>query len=460
MARGEAASASARSDSIKGLAQSVANPAYRRMLVAEPALRRAVPVLIIAFLLTVAVGALVQVLDHRRQALADAMAETAALADIVSERLERAAPRLDPKEAESALERAAARTSYAGRQIYLSGPEGLVIASWPVDRGKHGTPLAEIPGSPVVLNGANATEGAVEIALPGGEPAFAGIRRLPRPLGQIAALQTRQSALRAWRADTALTLTLSATTGFVLLILGFAFHWQATRAREADVIFDTVRSRIDTALNSGRCGLWDWDLARGRIFWSSSMFALLGLEPSGDLLTLEEVGPLVHPDDPQLAALVGRFSQTPRGPVDHTFRMRHASGRWVRLRARCELVRQPGETGGHVLGIAVDISEQHELAEKAAADEIRLRDAIEAISEAFVIWDAENRLVLCNSKFQSLNGIAKPDSRPSLYYTPPISTNPQPLRQPTDERPQDPPGLTFQAQLGDGRWLQISERRT
>ena len=51
MARAEVASASARADSIKGLAQSIANPAYRRLLIAEPALRRAVPALIIAFLL-------------------------------------------------------------------------------------------------------------------------------------------------------------------------------------------------------------------------------------------------------------------------------------------------------------------------------------------------------------------------------------------------------------------------
>ena len=56
MARAEAAHASARPDSIKGLAQSIANPAYRRLLTAEPALRRAVPALIIAFLLTTGVG--------------------------------------------------------------------------------------------------------------------------------------------------------------------------------------------------------------------------------------------------------------------------------------------------------------------------------------------------------------------------------------------------------------------
>ena len=54
MARAEVASASSvSSDSIKGLAQSIAKPAYRRLLTAEPALRRAVPALIIAFLLTI-----------------------------------------------------------------------------------------------------------------------------------------------------------------------------------------------------------------------------------------------------------------------------------------------------------------------------------------------------------------------------------------------------------------------
>jgi two-component system, cell cycle sensor histidine kinase PleC len=59
MARADVASASSRSDSIKGLAQSIAKPAYRRLLTAEPLLRRAVPVLIIAFLATICVGALV-----------------------------------------------------------------------------------------------------------------------------------------------------------------------------------------------------------------------------------------------------------------------------------------------------------------------------------------------------------------------------------------------------------------
>src|SRR3989440_8369704 len=91
MAGAEVASASVSSDSIKGLAQSIAKPAYLRLLTAEPALRRAVPALIIAFLLTICVGAVVQVLDHRRQAVSDLVKQMEASADFLAERFDQLA---------------------------------------------------------------------------------------------------------------------------------------------------------------------------------------------------------------------------------------------------------------------------------------------------------------------------------------------------------------------------------
>ena len=149
----------------------------------------------------------------------------------------------------------------------------------------------------------------MEITLPDDSRALATVRMLQAPFGQIAVVQSREAALAAWRSLTTLTVTLSATTGFVVLILGFAFHWQATRAREADLIYETVRSRIDTALNRGRCGLWDWDLARGRIFWSQSMFDILGLKAKDDLLTFGDVSALMHPDDLRLYDLAAELAE-------------------------------------------------------------------------------------------------------------------------------------------------------
>ncbi len=135
-----------------------------------------------------------------------------------------------------------------------------------------GRSLLDVLGPLQPLTTCGAAAGTLEITLADGDPAFATVRALKNPVGLLAVVQGRDDALANWRSTTALTVTLSATTGFVVLILGFAFHWQATRAREADLIHDTVRSRIDTALNRGRCGLWDWDLARGRVFWSHSMY--------------------------------------------------------------------------------------------------------------------------------------------------------------------------------------------
>jgi two-component system cell cycle sensor histidine kinase PleC len=466
MARVEAASASVRSDSIKGLAQAIAKPAYRRLLTAEPALRRAVPALIIAFLVTIAVGAFVQVLDHRRQAIADASKDIETIAEVLSDRFDR--PRREDgaplaRVAQRILDQArTARTTAAGRSILVSNPEGVIVAALPAASGMVGRKLLDVLGEAQPLTTLGVDAGVLEILLADETRALATVRQLHPPYGQLAVLQGYSEALAAWRSDTTLTVTLSATTGFVLLILGFAFHWQATRAREADLIYDTVRSRIDTALNRGRCGLWDWDIASGRIFWSHSMFAMLGLEPKDDLMPFGEVSALVHPDDIDLYTLAAQLAEDKTRAIDHDFRMHHASGKWVWLRARCELVQQPDEPGLHLIGIAVDVTEQKGLVEKTVAADLRLRDAIETIPEAFVLWDAENRLVLCNSNFQMLHNLPDGAIVAGTPYEDVVAAGRKHvIRTKINGNNPDVPGArTFEAQLDNGHWLYISERRT
>src|SRR3974390_2390656 len=135
MAHAEAAGASVGSDSTRGLPQPIASPAYLRLLTAEPALRRAVPALIIAFLLTICVGAAVQVLDHRRQAVSELMNQIEAAADLLTDRLERIEP---SKPDISGIDR---RTQYelerlfpawarsAGRQVLVANGDGVIVAA-------------------------------------------------------------------------------------------------------------------------------------------------------------------------------------------------------------------------------------------------------------------------------------------------------------------------------------------
>ena len=464
MARADVASASVRSDSIKGLAQSIANPAYRRLLIAEPLLRRAVPVLIIAFLATICVGAAVQVLDHRRQSLNDMAVTLDAVADLAAERLQQPLKPADPRmpARDALLHALPSWATAAGRRFLLTNTYGVVVAATPATEATIGHTLLDLLGQTQPLTTFGADAGVMDITLPDGAQALATVRRLAPPFGEIAVVQTRSAALSGWRSLTTLTVTLSATTGFVVLILGFAFHWQATRAREADVIYDTVRSRIETALNRGRCGLWDWDLGRGRIYWSQSMFDILGLEAKDDLLPFNDVSALTHPDDLLLYDLAAELAEANATTIDHAFRMRHADGHWVWLRARCELVHQPGEPGPHLIGIAVDVTEQKHLVEKTMAADMRLRDAIETIPEAFVLWDADNRLVLCNSNFQELHNLPDDAIAVGAPYEAVVAAGRKPVvRSKTVTGGLSVPGgRTFEAELDDGRWLHISERRT
>jgi two-component system cell cycle sensor histidine kinase PleC len=192
------------------------------------------------------------------------------------------------------------------------------------------------------------------------------------------------------------------------------------------------------------------------------MFDLLGLPPKDDLLTFGEVDALVHHDDINLYQLATQLADDKMQSIDHAFRMRHADGRWLWLRARCELARQDGEDGLHLIGIAVDVTEQKSLVERTVAADLRLRDAIETIPEAFVLWDADNRLVLCNSNFQELHHLPDAAVDAGSPYEAIVAAGRTPIIRTTvvNEDGQPRGARTFEAQLDDGRWMHISERRT
>jgi len=468
MAHAHAASTCAQSDSIKGLAQSIAKPAYHRLLIAEPALRRAVPTLIIAFLVTICFGAFVQVVDQSRQKQAAMKRDLLALADLLAERLEHAGVvRQDRPASVERLQNLLPGLIpswgiAAGRHVIVTGADQRILARVPVEvTPGESSRILEILGAaqPLATRG-TPPAGITDILLPDGSGALATQRIVKSLPGQVIVIQEKAESL--WRSDTALSITLSATTGFVVLILGFAFHWQSTRAREGDLINDAVRGRIDTALNRGRCGLWDWDLSRGRIFWSQSMFTLLGLESRSDLLTFGEVNSLVNSDDINLFDIADQLISEKIRHIDQSFRMRHSNGHWIWLRVRCEISQGASDGGAHLIGIAVDITEQKSLAEKTVEADLRLRDAIETIPEAFVLWDADDRLVLCNSHFQRLHKLPDSAVAPGTSYETVIEVGSMPevrTRQP-DTGTVAPGARTFEAQLDDGSWLHISERRT
>jgi two-component system cell cycle sensor histidine kinase PleC len=349
-----------------------------------------------------------------------------------------------------------------GRTFAVTDAAGIIRAVLPESPQLIGRELFELLPPELFIFGSAEDRDMQLVRLSDGREAYATVLPLDPYPGSLVVMETGTDLLGAWRTDVTHIGALFTVTLAVLVLLGGAFHWQAARAAEADRTLSVATERLDKALDRGRCGLWDWDIARGQIFWSRSMFNMLGLEPSGEFLSYGEVAGRLHPDDAPLEHFAELMLRGERSAFDQEFRMRHSDGHWVWLRARAELAPAPGEEAPHLVGIVIDITQQ-KLADRLNQEaELRLMDAIENISEAFVLWNADNQLVMCNSKYQQFHSLPARGCAAGTPYEDVTRAAKEPVvrqRVPLAHG-EVQEGNTFEVQLGDGRWLQINERRT
>lgn len=446
----------------KERALQLALPNFARVSISEKGLRYLITVLIALFLLTLGAALVLQLVISRNAHIDEHNRVTLLQGELAAMKLSDAISANGAADMQAELSRAVgADGTKDGRLMALADGKGTVIASLPALESLKGKTLTEVIRTDDLIAILADTGGMRRVELATGEEATAFTQSLAPHDYRLIVIQPRVALLASWRQDMAQITTLFTVTLAVLVLLGAAFHWQASRAAEADRNLALATERLDTALERGHCGLWDWDIARGRIFWSKSMHDILGLPARGNFLSYGELAERLHPDDPQLDGMVERLLSQGHGAIDSEFRMRHENGTWVWLRARAELSPAPGEASPHLVGIAIDITDQ-KLAHRANQEaELRLKDAIENISEAFVLWDNENKLVMCNSKYQQFHDLPPALCAPGTPYEEVARTAKEPMvRQRVPLAQGEGEGQTFEVQLDDSRWLQINERRT
>ena len=182
-------------------------------------------------MLTICVGAAVQVLEHRRQAIVDTVRTSEALADHLAtalDRISRDASRSCPWYlgragpcATGLGRRRGPRHPYRRRrrQHCRQRAERAVMASDAISSTcvRTDTTAAETTD---IRRGWTPPRAPCQTATPFSPPCERyATRSIPAGHQQ----PRSEGPLRAGRSTTALTVTLSATTGFVVLILGFAF---------------------------------------------------------------------------------------------------------------------------------------------------------------------------------------------------------------------------------------------
>ncbi|MCB1386459.1 MAG: PAS-domain containing protein [Nitratireductor sp.] len=456
---------------IGGYAGLFSHPRYERLQSWEGVLRRLVPVLIILFLTIVAVARWIQINSLGAEIVAANKSELYFVAELLDARVASRIRSDDATPNAEALQlmlqnAVAARYLTGGRQILLSDAAGKVIASEPRNDRLTGHMLTSLISDAHMLTLFGRQAAVRDVTLATGESAIAAHRRLPLESGGITVLQPREPMMAGWRTMVSTNVSLFVGTSSILIVILYAYFAQSARAREADTIYLTTQHRYETALHRGKCGLWDWDISRGRIYWSDSMFVLLGQDrlraPSNtNILAFRDVADLVHPDDPSLLLITDLVLIEHADAIDKVFRMRNADGQWQWTRLRAQVVRsERGEP--HLLGIAIDVTEQETIRRRTRTIATRLHDGIESLSEAFVLWDERKRLVMCNSKFQRLHGLSAEIARPGVSYEEMMRQVDNPLQGTEIIQGGKESGETrsYEVRLRDGRWLQFNERRT
>ncbi len=281
-------------------------------------------------------------------------------------------------------------------QYHLSATGDILAADGRTD-------LIDIPAGAIRaldLDGAN----NARLDLPGGAVAVAW-RRLDNGDAFLVAAPARDMFDRS-RVWVLYAIIMGAIT-LVIASLMAAFIRQSHAAANAAHALSTLRD-YGAALSGGRCSPWFYDSKDRTVHLGKAFLQPLGLSSRDRKFSLREISALVHPQDLRTALAV--ISGEPSGVSEGLIRVREPGGGW----SRCYFRTSPDATRFARAGVAFDLVGAPNLAPGAAIAETRLRDAIESIPEAFVLWDAHGKLAIWNKRFVAIFRIPAKMLKPGL----------------------------------------------
>jgi two-component system cell cycle sensor histidine kinase PleC len=274
--------------------------------------------------------------------------------------------------------------------------------------------------------------------------------------GELIALAARPGdpalAARQSLNDDIFSLVAPLTVGIALALL---FVVQSRKAEAAENAYAESERRFRLAVEAARCGIWEWDLDSDTLFMSDIAGAILGWGGAGAVGGTQLLARVAREHRDRLLQTLA--AARTHGAFDVSFRLPDRNGRSAWIDARGQAMGQPGEAGyQRIIGVMLDVTDERLSQARAQLAETRLRDAIDSASEAFVLWDRLGRLLMCNRNYRDFFSLEARLLKPGAPKAE--------VERFADLAIKSPPIVTEtglrEVELQDGRWLQISERRT
>ncbi|HEY1751316.1 MAG TPA: ATP-binding protein [Caulobacteraceae bacterium] len=238
-------------------------------------------------------------------------------------------------------------------------------------------------------------------------------------------------------------------------ILAVLLVVQSLQADTASRALAESEERFRLAVEAARCGIWEWDLAGAELYMSDITGVMLGWGGGGVAPTAEVLARVAPEHRERVRQAIA--AAMAHGAFDVSFRVQRLDGAvWIDARGQALGERADGRFS-RLVGVALDVTEERVAQVRAQAAEARLQGAIESVPEAFALWDRQSRLVMCNQNFPRFFALDPRVLRPGVPRRAIERLMRAAFRQ-------DPPALegeeAREAELADGRWVSIAERRT
>jgi len=149
-----------------------------------------------------------------------------------------------------------------------------------------------------------------------------------------------------------------------------------TERKQAAEALRESESRLRRAQEAARVATWELDIPTGEVVWSEMIWQFLGLEPGDGKATIERFGEFIHPDDRELAWRNMNRAIEHDGDLNDEFRIVRTNGEVLWLAAKARVIRSANGRAQRMIGVNIDITDQHR-----ALDE--LRDSEERFAKAF-----------------------------------------------------------------------------
>lgn len=177
---------------------------------------------------------------------------------------------------------------------------------------------------------------------------------------------------------------------------------------------EALSRRTELAVEAGRVGIWEWDIAAGTLSWDRRMHALHGTAAADGAPDLDGWIALVHPDDVARARHEMRQAVKGAQPFDTEYRILRPDGQVRHIRAMAVVSRADDGTALSMVGTNWDITEHRRLTEALFEEKERLHITLRSIGDAVICTDASLRITFINPIAEQLTGwtMAEADGRP------------------------------------------------